>query len=88
MTISRLDVEMSSSEYSDWIVFAETEPFGDVRANIHSGTIAAIIANVNKQKGSRSYTYKDFMVMTTDERRDKESREFVSFLKSSAVKNG
>lgn len=89
MTIGQLESGiMSSAEYSDWIQFAVVEPFGDVRNNIHAGMIASLIASVNRKKGTKAYTYEDFMIMAPDERRKKETNEFVAFLQSAAIKDG
>lgn len=79
---------MPCDEYEDWLAFYDLEPFGDSRSNVHAGMIAAVLANQSRQKGSRAYTFKDFMIMTPDEKRDKETREFASFVQAVAVKRG
>ena len=88
MTVERLESEMSSDEYSSWIQYSEYEPFGDIRNNIHTGMIVSMIANVNRKRGTRPYSFKDFMIMTPDEKRENDTREFLSNLRGMAVKNG
>lgn len=88
MTVDRLEIEMSSDEYSDWLTFYDLEPFGDTRNNIHAGMIASVMANQTRKKGTRAYSFKDFMIMNPDERREQATKEFVSFIKSAAVKDG
>lgn len=65
---------MSSTEFSEWMIYAELEPFGSLRDDQRSGVIAATLANVNAGKSSKTYTYEDFLytkltkrVQTVDE---------------------
>jgi hypothetical protein len=53
--------EMSSSEFTEWMAFAELEPFGEWRADLRAGIIASTIANVNRSADSDALTPKDFM---------------------------
>lgn len=43
-----LEQLLSSSDITDWIAYAEEEPFGDARQDIRDGTIAALIYNTNR----------------------------------------
>lgn len=52
---------MSSSEFTEWMAFAELEPFGEWRADLRAGIIASTIANVNRSADSEALTPKDFM---------------------------
>lgn len=45
----------------EWAAYAEIEPFGEERADLRSGIIASVIANVVKGKGGRTLTPRDFM---------------------------
>ena len=44
----------------DWARYQQIEPFGELRADVRSGIIAALIANVNSDKKKR-YRVKDFL---------------------------
>lgn len=46
-----------------WFQYAEVEPFGEYRADLRSGTVAAVIANTNRdpKKRPRPFTPSDFM---------------------------
>lgn len=52
---------MSGAEFFDWMLYESIEPFGDRRADVQAGTIAAMILNVNRSKNSdKVWTYQDF----------------------------
>lgn len=55
--------EISSEELTEWMAYAELEPFGEERADLRSATVAAVIANANRdrKKRSRPYRVTDFM---------------------------
>ena len=52
---------MSASEFYEWSVFAEIEPFGEWRADLRAGIVASTFASAHRRKGSRQPTPKDFM---------------------------
>lgn len=52
MTVGELGRRMSSRELSEWMAFYELEPFGN---DWHqTGTIASVIANVNRDPKKRA----------------------------------
>lgn len=54
---------MSSQELADWAVFEQvTGPLDPrVRGDMQAGTIASVVANANRNKGSKTYQPKDFI---------------------------
>ena len=52
---------MSSAELTEWMAFAEVEPFGEERADLRSAIVAQVIANVNRRPGTKAYRVEDFM---------------------------
>jgi len=52
---------MSSSEMSEWIAYAQIEPFGEERADLRAAIIASTVANTARQRGSRAFKPEDFM---------------------------
>ena len=44
-----------------WEAAYQAEPWGDVRADLGAGIVAATIANVNRGKDSPAYTPGEFM---------------------------
>jgi hypothetical protein len=58
---------MPMSEFVEWWLLEQLEPFGDRRGDLHAGTVAATIANVNRTERSRGYEWRD-MIPDWDER--------------------
>jgi hypothetical protein len=52
---------MSSLEFAEWMAYAGLEPFGEERADLRAGIIAATIANVHRPGERDPYTPTDFM---------------------------
>ena len=55
--------EMSMAELGGWLALYRVSPWGEMRADLRAGTIASVIANVNRdpKKRSRAYRPVDFM---------------------------
>jgi hypothetical protein len=51
---------MSARSLNEWAAYAGLEPWGEDRADLRAGIVAATIANVHRRKG-RAYSAKDFM---------------------------
>ena len=43
------------------MAYEHIEPFGETRADLRTGIVASILANVNRKKGARASKPKDFM---------------------------
>lgn len=56
--------EMRPSELGDWIGFWRFSPWGEERADLRSGVVASIIANVNRDTKKRSTPFRpeEFML--------------------------
>lgn len=52
---------MSAAEYAEWMVYYHLEPFGDEVADHRAGTIAAMIANVNRASHIEAYDSLSFI---------------------------
>lgn len=54
---------MTSVQITEWLAFAQVEPFGEWRADLRMATLAALIANVNRNDKARPEPYRpdDFM---------------------------
>jgi hypothetical protein len=83
-TISEIDNEMSSAEFSDWIQFYSMHPFGSERDNLHAAIIATLIGNANRGKGARPLEIDDFMIMSEKQRKSNETQQFIAGLQSLA----
>lgn len=54
--------EMSWEQLQYWIAYSEIDPFGEARADLRSGIVAAVVANANRDPNRGSaYQPKDFM---------------------------
>lgn len=61
MTVRELLTRMDSKEISEWMAYYRLEPFGEERADLRSGIIASILANVHRKKGAAAFGPEDFM---------------------------
>jgi hypothetical protein len=62
MSVRRLLSEMDSRELTAWMAYESVEPFGERRANLHAGIVAATVANVNRDKHTRAFLPTDFLL--------------------------
>lgn len=61
---------MTVTEYQSWLVFYREEPWGDVRADLRSGIVAALIART--MGGKKNARPIDFMPVVDARRKDEE----------------
>ncbi|WP_081064103.1 DUF4035 domain-containing protein [Burkholderia vietnamiensis] len=52
---------MSSAEFGYWKAFYSLEPFGDRIDDIRMGTVASVVANVNRKADTPPFKPKDFI---------------------------
>jgi hypothetical protein len=48
-------------EFSYWMAYHEREPWGEKRADLRSGIVAATVANANRGKDTDPFSPGDFM---------------------------
>ena len=70
MTVGELLARISSRELSEWIVYFEMEPFGEERADLRAGIVAATVANTARdtKRRVRPLEPKEFMPVFERER--------------------
>lgn len=61
MTVAELLGRISSRELTEWIAFAQVEPFGTEVTLLGHAITASTVANANRGKGSKAYKASDFM---------------------------
>lgn len=83
MTIGQID-QMPSSEFTEWMAFYEIEPFGPSRDNVHSAMICSLLYNANRGKRQEALTVTDFMLKDVDAKRESDTAQFMSGLRSLA----
>lgn len=59
-TVAELEQTMSGQELTEWIAYDSLEPFGDQRADLRAGIVAATMANCHRSRGD-SFKPQDFM---------------------------
>ena len=54
---------MSAKEFGEWMAFYTLEPFGEQRADLRMGILAALTANIarDEKRRARPYEVDDFM---------------------------
>lgn len=57
---------MSAKEYQQWMEYYYQEPWGAERDNLHSATIASILANVHRGKNRKAFSVEDFFYKTKE----------------------
>lgn len=53
--------QITSRQFGEWMAYYNVEPFGDNRADLRSGILASVFANIYRKKGAKQYTPADFM---------------------------
>ena len=54
MSVRRAQAEIDAHEFAEWMAYMTLEPFGPNRDDLRAGTIAAVIANANRDSRKRS----------------------------------
>lgn len=62
MSVAELLNTMSATEIRDWQIYDSLEPFGEERADLRMGILAALMINLRRTKPSdKVYKPRDFM---------------------------
>lgn len=77
------EVEMlSAQEWNDWQEYQTLEPFGAMRENLHTGMVAAMVANFSgRLKKGKWLKPEDFLLRDAETVRKQKTRHFISELK-------
>jgi hypothetical protein len=61
--VAEIEHGMSGAEFEEWQEFERMEWFGDRRADLRMATLAALLANINRdsKKRPQPYSARDFM---------------------------
>jgi hypothetical protein len=58
---------MSSNEFAEWRAYDRINPFGERRADLRAGVVAAVVANANRGKRRKAFRPEDFMPTFEDQ---------------------
>jgi len=62
MPVGELLTRMSGQELTEWEAYYRLEPWGEERADLRSGVVAALISNAFRGKGGKVQKPQDFML--------------------------
>ena len=74
-TVKELKQRMDVREFMEWIAYYKISPFGEERADLRAGIIAAAISNPFRSKNQRASKPADFMPDYTKSTRKKTPEE-------------
>lgn len=77
-TVDELLGRMSARELSEWMAYAQIEPFGEKRADLRAGIVASTMANIYRGK-RKPFKAEDFM--PEFERQEKAPEEMQAMLR-------
>ncbi|WP_425129434.1 phage tail assembly protein T [Burkholderia vietnamiensis] len=63
---------MTSAEFVEWMAFFDMEPWGSHIDDLRAGTIASMVANVNRDTEKRPDPYEPLHFITWNDRRASE----------------
>jgi hypothetical protein len=90
MSVRRAQAEIGSAEFSEWMAYAELEPFGPIREDERAGVVAAVTANVYRDAKRRREPFEavDFFPRhPIDAAHAAEAQESQARLESDALKS-
>lgn len=61
MSVKHCQQQVDSAEFVAWQAYSLLEPFGEERADLRAGIVAATLANVNRGRQTPPYRPRDFM---------------------------
>jgi hypothetical protein len=62
MMVREMEERMPASEFFEWMMLEQIDPFGERRADIHAGLLSTLIANIYRAKNRRKYKLADFLL--------------------------
>lgn len=76
--MAELLARLSARELAEWRAFDRLEPFGDRRADVRLGIMAALFANAHRAAGAKPFTPRDFLPVFDAEEAEAERRQTVA----------
>jgi hypothetical protein len=70
MTVGDLLARISSAEFTEWMAFDAIDPFGEQRADLRTGIIAAVTANHSFAPPREQRRPSDYMLFEDKRQRD------------------
>jgi len=70
MTVSELLARISSAELTEWMAFDAVDPFGEQRADLRTGIVAAVTANHSFAPPESPRRPSDYMFFSDQQKRE------------------
>ena len=70
-----LQLRLNSREFAEWLAYYNLEPWGEERADLRAGIIAATVANAAPGRRGRTFQPKDFMPFTGERAQRQSTQE-------------
>lgn len=78
MTVAEMLARIDSRELTEWMAYAAIEPFGEERADLRAGIIAATIANANRDPKKQPKPFQPEAFMPFREKREPTEDELLA----------
>lgn len=53
---------ITSRQFSEWMAYAQIEPFGEERADLRMGVLASLVSNMFRKAGTTAAKPEDFLL--------------------------
>lgn len=67
---------LNAREFAEWIAYWNIEPWGEERADLRAGIIAATVANAAPFRSGRSFAASEFMPFASPQANTQSANEF------------
>ena len=72
MSVREAQEKIGEDEFNHWLAFNRIQPIGDDRMDVLFAMLSSLTANINRQKGQRSYNFNDFLPQWRPKRQSEE----------------
>lgn len=73
---------VSPREFWEWVAFYRMDPWGEERADLRMGQLAAMTGNIHRKKGARAFKASDFILFSASGKGRKGSGQSVQEMKA------
>ncbi len=89
LSVTEIEQTFAAREVEEWHEYYAREPWGAWRDNVHAAQICALLFNINRAKGTRRVSYKDFLLTDAQQHKVSARARVVNFFRSiGKPKNG
>lgn len=85
MSQTEIERTVSANDVDEMMRLYREEPWGVWRDNLHFAHLSALLANINRGKGTPAFDAKDFMLMPETEKKASDKGAVVEWFRSVAT---